>query len=395
MRITHLAALAVIAATPLAAQSQQKFVILDNDTLVTVERSDLSSSCTVKVGDRTLPERQAQEICDRRVKESDLSQIRLESLRWSLDSTRARLRSVYDSIVPRRLATGRMAEELAAQSLAMREQARALVGQDVAARGQASRLFESLARATQQGAIIGVSVDTRPRDTDRWGAYVAAVTPNYPADRAGIRVGDIIVSINGQSIASGAVLVDRTADSDESMVWLRLTEVVRKLEPGKPVDMVYRRDGRNVNARITPIEDRRWYPVSPTMEGERVLQLPLDEEGRPGGRMAFAAPSITLDNGRGTFSFFRGGTLANFEFAPLNDKLGSYFGTSRGVLVLSAPESENLGLESGDVVIAVDGRSIDTPSELLRVLRTYDKDKQFTLQVMRQKQRQSIQATLP
>jgi hypothetical protein len=393
MRIPQLAALALFAASPLAAQSQQKIVILDNDTLVTVERSDLSSSCTVKIGDRTLPDRQAREICDRRVKESDLNRIRLEDLSVSLDSTRARLRLFQDSILPRRLTTGRLAEDLAAQSLALREQARAMAGQESMARWQ-SRLFESLARATQQGAIIGVTVDARPRDTDRWGAYVAGVTPNYPADRAGIRVGDIIVSINGQSIASGPVQVDRTPSSDESMVWLRLTEVVRKLEPGKPVDLVYRRDGRNVTTRITPIEDRRWYAVSPAVEeAQRVLELRLDEE-RPGGRIAIT-PSITLDNSRGSFSFFRGGTLANFEFAPLNEKLGSYFGTSSGVLVLSAPESENLGLESGDVVTAVDGRSIDTPSELIRVLRTYDKGKQFTLQVMRNKQRQSIQATLP
>jgi S1-C subfamily serine protease len=81
--------------------------------------------------------------------------------------------------------------------------------------------------------------------------------------------------------------------------------------------------------------------------------------------------------------------------APLNEKLGSYFGTSRGVLVISAPEEKNLGLEPGDVVTTVDGRAVATPGELIRVLRTYDRNRQFTMQVMRQKRQQSITTSLP
>ena len=44
------------------------------------------------------------------------------------------------------------------------------------------------------------------------------------------------------------------------------------------------------------------------------------------------------------------GVIANLELAPMNEKLGSYFGTSRGVLVISAPEEQNLGLIPGDVM---------------------------------------------
>jgi S1-C subfamily serine protease len=91
-----------------------------------------------------------------------------------------------------------------------------------------------------------------------------------------------------------------------------------------------------------------------------------------------------------------GGVIANLELAPMNDKLGSYFGTDRGVLVISAPEEdEALSLEAGDVILSVDGRSVATPGELIRVLRTYDKDRRFTMQVMRQKRQQTITTSLP
>src|SRR5690606_18463322 len=87
--------------------------------------------------------------------------------------------------------------------------------------------------------------------------------------------------------------------------------------------------------------------------------------------------------------------IPNLELAPINEALGRYFGTTRGVLVLDTRAERNLGLEPGDVVTTVDGRTVDTPAELIRVLRTYDKDKSFTIQVIRQKQTRSIAASLP
>jgi len=47
----------------------------------------------------------------------------------------------------------------------------------------------------------------------RWGAIrVAAVTPNSPADRAGIVVGDVLVSIDGVATA------DRDPDAAETLL---------------------------------------------------------------------------------------------------------------------------------------------------------------------------------
>ena len=47
------------------------------------------------------------------------------------------------------------------------------------------------------------------------------------------------------------------------------------------------------------------------------------------------------------------------------------------------------------MITTVDGRGVATPGELIRVLRTYDRNQQFTMQVMRQKRQQSITTALP
>lgn len=390
MRTTPLAILAMVVAAPLAAQSQQKVVILDNDTLVTIERTDQRSSCTVKIGDRTLSDRDAEPICARRQRGIEFDRLELETARLRLGE--GRLRTLSDSLASMvegiRLRSGTMASDLAAQSLVLRDQARALVEQNAAR----SALFDNLSRVASQGSIIGVSIDVRPRDTDRWGAYVAAVTPNYPADKAGIQVGDIITSINGQSMTTGTT--GRNPSPNESLVWLRLSEVVRKLEPGKEVELVYRRDGRSVTTRITPIEESRWFATV-----GRPNQPPSLWRGGDGNGFEMVLPNHP---GQPAISFSRNGqlfignqALAQLELAPVNEALGSYFGTDRGVLVLSVPDDNPLTLQPGDVVTLVDGRTVDTPNELIRVLRTYGDDKEFTLQVMRKHQRQSITAKLP
>jgi regulator of sigma E protease len=60
--------------------------------------------------------------------------------------------------------------------------------------------------------------------------------PNYPAARAGMRPGDVIISIDGRKMQDGNVLVDT---------------INRSL--GKPLHVVYRREGRDYSVTATPI----------------------------------------------------------------------------------------------------------------------------------------------
>jgi S1-C subfamily serine protease len=88
--------------------------------------------------------------------------------------------------------------------------------------------------------------------------------------------------------------------------------------------------------------------------------------------------------------FLYGSPLASLELAPLNPDLGQYFGTSTGVLVVSAPKDSGLSLKGGDVVLAVDGRKPATPSQLLRILRSYERGESFKLDILRKQKKETV-----
>jgi hypothetical protein len=394
MRTTVFAVLALATVTPLAAQSRHKVVMLNQDTLVTMEFGD-ADSCTVKIGERTLTDAQARDICAAKRRSVMIATTDGNTAVLQLDQLRGQLRTLgtLDSsrVALLRQQESELARALSRNSLALTEDAKRAFDVTLARPGES---FFSAFRAGEAGSIIGVTIDTRPRETDRWGAYVAGVTPGYPADRAGIRAGDIITRIDGQSLTAGRT--ERAATDMESSVWLRLSEIVRKLEPNKAVEVQYRRGDDTRTTRVTPIEDQRFLALAPG--ATTVLPRTPDAERYTELMERFRTPGVTSmapfpPGGEGFYVF--GSPIANLELAPVNEKLGAYFGTTRGVLVISAPEERNLSLEPGDVVTAIDGRTVDTPAEFIRALRSYERGKSFTLQVTRQKQRQSITTTLP
>lgn len=380
MRTTVLATLLLSAAAPLAAQVriQQNVAIISGDTTVTIQRGD-RSTCSVRIGDRTLDANEAERICELKGRDISVTTTgRASVLPLTRDSLRWRFGILSDSLMAIERRTAATARELAARQRS----------------APLDRLLGELTRVTSRTSMIGVSIDPRPRDTDRWGAYVAGVTPNYPAEKAGLRTGDIITSINGETLTWGRT--ERAATDQESLVWLRLSEKVRRLEPGKAVDLEYRRDGRVLRTKVTPVADARWLAATPLTLSEGGTLFFGDSAWAPRFEAIAPVPSprgITIAP-TGRLAMTVAG-LPNFELAPMNEALGRYFGTSRGVLVLDTPAEKNLGLEPGDVVTNIDGRTVDTPTELIRVLRTYDRDKSFTIQVIRQKQTRSVTATLP
>ena len=92
--------------------------------------------------------------------------------------------------------------------------------------------------------------------------------------------------------------------------------------------------------------------------------------------------------------FMLGSPLAELELAPLNPDLGRYFSATEGVLVISVPPESKLGLKPGDVVLSVDGRKVKVPSQLFRVLQSYEAGEEFKLEVMRMKKKETVTGTV-
>jgi predicted metalloprotease with PDZ domain len=204
-------------------------------------------------------------------------------------------------------------------------------------------------------AIIGVQLE--PTD-DGVGARVREVSPGGPAEQAGIRPGDVIVAVNGTAL-SGAhparqVLGIMHGVQPDSRV------TVRVLRAGKPRDFT-------LTARASP-------------------SLFVTTHGLPD--LGFALSSLP-----GAFMFHR--PFMDMELATLTPRLGSYFGTDKGVLVVRAPAGGALKLEDGDVILAIDGRQPSSGSHATRILGSYQPGEKVKLRIVRQHKTMELEGTLP
>ena len=82
------------------------------------------------------------------------------------------------------------------------------------------------------------------------------------------------------------------------------------------------------------------------------------------------------------------------NLASLDAQLGRYFGTDKGVLVLSTGAA--LGqLQAGDVIQRVDGKPVDTPRAVMDALRDKPADSTVTIDYLRDRKSGSTPLKVP
>lgn len=224
---------------------------------------------------------------------------------------------------------------------------------------------------------IGVVVNTQANAaSDRLGARIEGVTPGAPAERAGIKAGDIITKFNGTAL--GGVRGDAT---DESGPGMKLLELARALEPGDTVRLEYRRGDDTKTATIVA-QDLGSQGFSMTLP--RVAPVP---------DMQLLVPE--LDGFRGALSIGPYSAWSGVEFVTVDRDLGEYFGVTEGLLVVKVRGDSGMPLRAGDVILGIDGRKPTSPSHALRILRSYDTGESVKLDVQRKQRRQTVTWTVP
>jgi S1-C subfamily serine protease len=219
---------------------------------------------------------------------------------------------------------------------------------------------------------IGVLVRTdASAESDKVGAKIEAVTPGSPAEKAGLKVGDIITKFAGTSL--GGI---EPEDEDESGPGGKLVALARKLEPGDTVRIEYRRGSDTKQATLVA-ED-------------------LDGGMRDGAMRMDMGPMVAMPRMPGMdFEWSFGEPWSDLELVSLNPDLGDYFGTKEGVLVVKAPADSTLPLRGGDVILSIGGRKPTSQSHAMRILRSYDVGESVSIDIMRKQKHMSLTWKVP
>ena len=85
----------------------------------------------------------------------------------------------------------------------------------------------------------------------------------------------------------------------------------------------------------------------------------------------------------------------SLELVPITPKLGQYFGTDKGLLVVRAPAAAGSKLEEGDVILTIGGRTPENPRHAFRILGSYQPSEQVKVEVLRQRKRMTVEMQVP
>lgn len=181
--------------------------------------------------------------------------------------------------------------------------------------GEVQRGF--LGAQTTEDGEIPQEVKERYGLTANGGAYIKDVVPGGPAERGGLRAGDVIQKANGRDIRD----------------WFQFRNFVASQRPGETVALTLLRDGETVEIEVTL--------------GER----------------SEAALAQMAPNAQGIFR--------NALLQPLTAEQARSMGfenVESGLLVLrvQAGADNDVGLQPGDVIIAAQGEPVSTLAGLLQ-----------------------------
>ena len=163
---------------------------------------------------------------------------------------------------------------------------------------------------------------------DTTGVMIAAVTPDGPAEKAGLRSGDVIRSINGTRLMQRG----------------DLPPIVGAMTPGTTVDLVVLRDGRerNIDVTLGALD-------STTSAG---AQPSFGQRGQGGQSAAPSASSNPL------------GILGQDLDADDRRQFGLGSGEGVGVARVQGLAAREAGIRPGDVIMAVGSKAVGNVSAL-------------------------------
>jgi len=179
---------------------------------------------------------------------------------------------------------------------------------------------------------IGVAFSAQPNPAiarvygAKSGVTVSSVTPNGPADQAGLKIGDTITSVNGKPVKNGDELVGSISAE----------------KPGSKIKIGYERAGKPAEVTVTVADRAKLYGNTAASEEDSG-----SEEQPVAGKLGISVRPITPD---------------------MADRLG--IPANKGVIVSDVKPgsfSEDIGLSRGDVILEVNKQAANSDDDFRRI----------------------------
>ena len=231
-----------------------------------------------------------------------------------------------------------------------------------------------------RGAHIGLAVeDLEGAEVTqaKSGVKVETVNPDGPADKAGIKAGDIITEFDGERVRST----------------LQFSRLVQETPAGRQVGVALSRAGQRISVNVTP--ERR--SVSDDFSF-RMLDVPRAvRPPRPATPTPPRPPALAPDVLDVPLLRYADRSRLGVTVEGIDDQLAEYFGVKEGVLVKSvAPDSsaQKAGIKAGDVITAINGSKVYDAPDLTRALDRLESTGDFTAEIVRDRKTQSVKGKI-
>ena len=203
------------------------------------------------------------------------------------------------------------------------------------------------------------------------GVEVTMVDQDAPAGKAGIKEHDVILTMNGTSIESGA----------------QLRRMIHETPAGRVVSLGVSRDGQPMTIKVQLADKHSEYAMAHPKAKEFHFEMPtippMPDVDIPSINMVVVTSSA------------RSGLMVE----NITPQLGEFFGVKNGngVLVRSVEKgsrAERAGLRAGDVIVKVNDQPVHDTSDFSHAVKSRSGDS-VNVGVVREKKEQNLNLTLP
>lgn len=204
---------------------------------------------------------------------------------------------------------------------------------------------------------------------DARGAEITVLDHDAPAGKAGLRLHDVIVQVNGKGIENAE----------------QVKEILHATAPGKKLQLVVSRDGAQQTVSVQMADRRK-------MQEEAMQQLGSSGSSRAQGQ-AFLSGGGDVQPSGGFHLWGMGSSLhVGALVEPLTAQMADFLGVTGGLMIKSVARksaADAAGLKPHDVILEIGGETVVTSSDWERLLRASE-GKPVQVEIFRDRVKQLV-----